>query len=93
MENYKNFINGRLTASSDDNRIEVAKPSTGAIIATVPESSPAEIEAAFFAVQRHSLPGWRARRFNAREHCARLRQRFEGHAQFARTITEEHPEK
>jgi lactaldehyde dehydrogenase/glycolaldehyde dehydrogenase len=51
MQNYDNFINGKFVPSSGTNRIEVTNPSTGQIICTVPDSSPADVDAAISAAE------------------------------------------
>lgn len=51
MRDYQNFINGKLASSSAKNRIEVVNPSTGQAICTVPDSSPAEVDAAVAAAE------------------------------------------
>ena len=57
VEQYDNYINGGFTASSGTERIEVINPSTGALLSTVPESTAADVEAAF-AAARAAQPGW-----------------------------------
>ena len=91
MNHYQNFINGRFApASSHEEQIEVTNPSTGQVIATVPESSGASVDAAFSAAEG-ALPEWshrppveRARVLHAV--AAKLRNHVEP---LARTIVEE----
>jgi lactaldehyde dehydrogenase/glycolaldehyde dehydrogenase len=51
MRDYQNFIGGMFVPSSTKDRIEVVNPSTGQGICTVPDSSPAEVEAAVAAAE------------------------------------------
>jgi lactaldehyde dehydrogenase/glycolaldehyde dehydrogenase len=51
MRNYDNFINGKFVPSSGADRIEVTNPSTGQTICTVPDSSPADVDAAISAAE------------------------------------------
>ena len=49
MRNYDNFINGKFVSSTGRERITCINPSTGEAICTVPESTPADVEAAIAA--------------------------------------------
>jgi lactaldehyde dehydrogenase / glycolaldehyde dehydrogenase len=55
VKEYDNYINGRFTPSSGTDRIDVINPSTGALLCTVPESSLADVEAAFAAAEAAQL--------------------------------------
>ncbi|MCL4402781.1 MAG: aldehyde dehydrogenase [Acidobacteria bacterium] len=91
MKEYGNFINGRFTTpDGSQERIEVKNPSTGEVIATVPESTPAEIEAAF-AAAKAAQTEWAARPAVERAKAlhtiaARVRENTE---RIARVVTEE----
>ena len=50
MSDYENFIDGRFLDSTGD-RIEVRNPSTGDALCTVPESTQADLDAAFGAAK------------------------------------------
>ena len=60
MQDYENFINGRFSASTGKDRIEVTNPSTGQVICTVPESSDADVAAAISAAEK-AQPNWAKR--------------------------------
>lgn len=90
MPDYQNFINGKFTPSTGTDRIEVLNPSTGALICTVPESTPEDVEAALSAAAQ-AQPAWeklpaieRARPL--REIARLIREHKE---ELARIITEE----
>ncbi|HCC56373.1 MAG TPA: aldehyde dehydrogenase [Solibacterales bacterium] len=91
MDHYQNFINGRFAPSSvQEDRIEVRNPSTGRLIATVPETSQAGVDAAFAAAE-NALPEWSNRPAVERASvlhavAAKLRSHVEP---LARTIVEE----
>ncbi len=54
-----NYVGGRWTASTSVEQLDVANPATGEVLARVPLSSPAELDAAV-AAAREALPAWRA---------------------------------
>ena len=54
-----NYIGGRWTSSSTDELLDVTNPATGDVLARVPLSTPAELDAAV-AAAREALPAWRA---------------------------------
>src|SRR3954465_5921187 len=54
-----NYIGGQWTPASGDDSLEVTNPATGAVIARVPLSGSADLDAAVRAA-RAALPGWRA---------------------------------
>jgi lactaldehyde dehydrogenase/glycolaldehyde dehydrogenase len=90
MQNYDNFIKGKFVPSSGTNRIEVTNPSTGQTICTVPDSSPADVDAAISAAEA-AQSGWAKRpaieRANAlRAIAAKIRDQVEP---LARVIAEE----
>lgn len=60
MNDYDNFIDGQFLASTGAERIEVANPSTGSVLCTVPESTDADVAAAFGAAKA-AQPAWAAR--------------------------------
>lgn len=60
MNDYDNFIDGGFLASTGADRIEVANPSTGAVLCTVPESTDADVAAAF-ASATAAQPAWARR--------------------------------
>src|SRR5450759_4423525 len=90
MRNYDNFINGKFTPSTGRERITCINPSTGDAICTVPDSTPADVEAAVAAAaaaqklwaRRPAVERARALRAIA----ARIREQAEP---LARVITEE----
>ena len=55
MTDYSMLINGKSVGAK--NSIEVLNPATEAVIATVPEASPAQLDEAV-AAARQALPGW-----------------------------------
>ena len=55
MSDYSMLINGKSVGA--ENSIEVLNPATEAVIATVPEASPAQLDEAV-AAARQALPGW-----------------------------------
>lgn len=90
MRNYENFINGKFAPSSAKDRIEVVNPSTGKAICTIPDSSPADVDAAVSAAEA-AQKDWAKRpaieRAKAvRAIAARIRENVEP---LARVITEE----
>jgi lactaldehyde dehydrogenase/glycolaldehyde dehydrogenase len=90
MLHYENFINGKFTPSSSTERIEVINPASGQPICTVPDSSPADVEAAVAAAEA-AQRDWARRpaieRARAlRPIAAKIRERIEP---LARIITEE----
>ncbi len=91
MNHYQNFIGGRFVPSSGaGERIEVKNPATGERIATVPETTPEGVEAAF-AVAAAAQPEWASRPAVERARllhgiASKLRERVEP---LARTIVEE----
>ena len=90
MRNYDNFVNGKFVPSSGTGRIEVANPSTGQIICTVPDSNQADTEAAILAAEA-AQSGWAKRpaieRAKAlRAIAAKIREHVEP---LARVIAEE----
>ncbi|HWB99926.1 MAG TPA: aldehyde dehydrogenase [Bryobacteraceae bacterium] len=91
MNHYQNFIGGRFVPSSGaGERIEVKNPATGERIATVPETTPEGVEAAFAAAAA-AQPEWASRPAVERARllhgiASKLRERVEP---LARTIVEE----
>lgn len=57
MREYHNFINGESVTSRTDQRVQVTNPSTGEIIATVPETGAEEVGSAI-AAAAFAQPGW-----------------------------------
>ena len=51
ISNCDNFINGTFCRSASSARIDVMNPSTGELICTVPESTPADLEEALSAAE------------------------------------------
>ncbi len=90
MKRYENFINGKFSASSSQEQVEVTNPSTGESICTVPESSEADIARAISSAES-ALRDWS--RLPAIERAGFLRQIAEKIRQnaepLARIITEE----
>jgi malonate-semialdehyde dehydrogenase (acetylating) / methylmalonate-semialdehyde dehydrogenase len=54
-----NYVGGRWAASSGDEQLDVTNPATGEVLARVPLSSAADLDAAV-AAARTALPEWRA---------------------------------
>src|SRR6187551_1641989 len=54
-----NYVGGRWTASSTTELLDVMNPATGEVLARVPLSTAAELDAAVKAA-REALPAWRA---------------------------------
>jgi malonate-semialdehyde dehydrogenase (acetylating)/methylmalonate-semialdehyde dehydrogenase len=54
-----NYVGGRWASSSTDELLDVTNPATGEVLARVPLSTPAELDAAV-AAAREALPAWRA---------------------------------
>ena len=46
MNDFSNFINGQFVPSPGGSRVEVTNPSTGRLICTVPDSTPADVDEA-----------------------------------------------
>lgn len=63
MSDYSMLINGESVGA--ENSIEVLNPATEAVIATVPEASPAQLDEAV-AAARLALPGWSAQSMDER---------------------------
>ncbi len=89
MKDYDNFIDGQFLASTGE-RIEVRNPSTGDGLCTVPDSTAADLDAAF-AAAKAAQPAWAAT--PAIERAAALREvaaAIRGEAEsLARGIVEE----
>ncbi len=90
MSNHENFIDGRFQASSGSEPIAVINPATGTHLATVPESTDADIDAALDAAAS-AQKSWGAlpandRGGHVRALAALVRQNVEP---IARIITEE----
>jgi lactaldehyde dehydrogenase/glycolaldehyde dehydrogenase len=90
MQNYDNFINGKFVPSSGTNRIEVTNPSTGQAICTVPDSSPADVDAAISAAEA-AQSGWAKRPAIERAKALRaIAAKIRDHVEpLARVIAEE----
>ena len=54
-----NYVGGRWTAARSSEQLDVVNPATGAVLARVPLSSAADLDAAVNAA-REALPAWRA---------------------------------
>jgi acyl-CoA reductase-like NAD-dependent aldehyde dehydrogenase len=50
MKNFENFVNGKFVGS-DDCRIEVKNPATGAVICTVPDSTQQDVDVAIASAE------------------------------------------
>src|SRR5579872_6815091 len=90
MNQYQNFINGKFVSSESKDVITVINPANGEKLATVPDSSPADVDAALAAAAA-AQKQWAKRpaiqRAAAlREIASRIRSQVEP---LARTITEE----
>jgi lactaldehyde dehydrogenase/glycolaldehyde dehydrogenase len=90
MQNFQNFVNGRFTPSTGRDRITCINPSTGDAICTVPDSTPADVDAALSSA-RAAQKEWARRPAvergkSLRAIAAKIRQNVEP---LARIITEE----
>jgi aminomuconate-semialdehyde/2-hydroxymuconate-6-semialdehyde dehydrogenase len=54
-----NLIDGRLQAPQDNRWLDIYEPATGAVFASCPDSTAADVEAAVHAAQK-AAPGWAA---------------------------------
>ena len=54
-----NYVAGRWTQSTSSEALDVTNPATGDVLARVPLSSQADLDAAVHAA-REALPAWRA---------------------------------
>ena len=54
-----NYVGGRWTESSSDDGLDVINPASGELLARVPLSSAADLDAAV-AAARAALPAWRS---------------------------------
>jgi len=90
MPDYDNFINGKFVPSGGKDRIEVTNPSTGKLICTVPESTPADVETAIAAAEA-TQHAWSRRPGIERARVLRaVAEKIRAHAEsLARLITEE----
>ena len=85
-----NYVGGRWTASSSSELLDVTNPATGEVLARVPLSTAAELDAAV-AAAREALPAWRA--VSVPERARRLftlREKLVArHEELARCVTTE----
>ena len=85
-----NYVGGRWTASSSSELLDVTNPATGEVLARVPLSTAADLDAAV-AAAREALPVWRA--VSVPERARRLftlREKLVArHDEFARCVTTE----
>ena len=90
MPDYDNFINGKFVPSGGKERIEVTNPSTGKLICTVPESTPADVETAVAAAEA-TQHAWSRRPAIERARVLRaVAEKIRAKAEaLARVITEE----
>ena len=85
-----NYVGGRWVAATAGEQRDVRNPATGEMLARVPLSSAADVDAAVKAA-RAALPEWRARPVIERARWLfGLRQAIEAHAdELARSVTRE----
>jgi malonate-semialdehyde dehydrogenase (acetylating)/methylmalonate-semialdehyde dehydrogenase len=85
-----NYVGGRWTASSSSEALDVTNPATGEVLARVPLSSAADLDAAVTAA-REALPAWRAVSTIGRARkLFELRERLVArHEDLARSVTTE----
>ena len=85
-----NYVGGRWTASASSELLDVTNPATGEVLARVPLSTAADLDAAV-AAAREALPAWRA--VSVPERARRLftlREKLVArHDEFARCVTTE----
>src|SRR3954449_5435797 len=85
-----NYVGGRWTASSSSEALDVSNPATGEVLARVPLSSAADLDAAVKAA-REALPAWRGVSTIGRARkLFELRERLVArHEDLARSVTTE----
>jgi malonate-semialdehyde dehydrogenase (acetylating) / methylmalonate-semialdehyde dehydrogenase len=85
-----NYVAGRWTPASSTDALDVTNPATGDVLARVPLSSSADLDAAVRAA-REALPEWRAVSVIQRaRHLFTLRERLEARKEeLARSVTTE----
>ena len=85
-----NYVGGNWVAAAAGEQLDVQNPATGEILARVPLSGAADVDAAV-AAARAALPGWRSRSVIERARWLfGLRQVMEAHAdELARSVTRE----
>ena len=86
-----NYVGGQWTPASGTDELDVTNPATGEVLARVPLSSSADLDAAVRAA-RAALPEWRAvsvdrARAPAASRCARASRRAS--EELARSVTTE----
>jgi len=86
----ENFIGGRWTPSQASSHLDVTNPANGEVLARVPLSVAADVEAAV-AAAKNALPDWRGRSVGERaEFIFALRERFRQHIdELAQSVTRE----
>ncbi len=86
----QNFVNGRWTAASKGDRINVTNPASGEVLATVPMTTREDVAAACEAAAS-AFPGWRRTPATARiQYLFKLKNLLEEHLdELARLITTE----
>ncbi len=86
----ENFIGGRWTPSQASSHLDVTNPANGEVLARVPLSVAADVEAAVAAAE-NALPDWRGRSVGERaEFIFALRERFRQHIdELAQSVTRE----
>src|SRR3970282_1492642 len=89
MAHYENFIGGKFV-SSEGGKVENINPSTGDLICTVPDSTPADVEAALQVADR-AQRDWAKRPAIERGKALRaIAEKIRGRTEeLARIITEE----
>jgi malonate-semialdehyde dehydrogenase (acetylating)/methylmalonate-semialdehyde dehydrogenase len=86
----ENYVAGRWTPASSDDALDVTNPATSEVLARVPLSSAADLDAAVRAA-REALPAWRAVSVIERaRHLFALRERLDARREeLARSVTTE----
>ncbi len=90
MNNYDIYVNGKWIPSTSKNRIEVINPMTEQAIATVPDGTKEDVDAAV-AAARKAFPAWSSKTPQERaEYLVKANNLLkERSAEYAQTVTDE----
>lgn len=89
IEHYQNFINGQFV-SSNEHRIEVTSPATGALLATVPASSRETVDHAVASAKTAQVEWARKPAIERAGYLRQIASKLREHqSRLARVITEE----
>ena len=76
VRTLRNYVGGRFVEAATSEHLDVTEPATGALLARVPLSSAADLDAAVRAAQEAFPPGGARRRSSARGACSRCARRW-----------------